>query len=85
MVSPEAAQIRQKIAVRRDEIREICTEMRARGFDDIEIAAICTAARQALWDQKKRERQEAYRAIRAAIGGATIAGSGRLTRAMVES
>ena len=49
----------QEIAERREDIREICTEMRARGLSDVEIAAVRTAASKALWNQRKRERQEA--------------------------
>jgi uncharacterized protein (UPF0335 family) len=48
----------QEIAERREDIREICTEMRSRGLSDVEIAAVRTAASKALWDQRKRERQE---------------------------
>jgi uncharacterized protein (UPF0335 family) len=47
-----------EIADRREDIREICTEMRSRGLSDVEIAAVRTVATRALWDRKKRKRQE---------------------------
>jgi uncharacterized protein (UPF0335 family) len=52
------AEMLREIADRRDDIKEIVTEMRANGFTDIQIAGVREAARRALWDDKKRKRHE---------------------------
>jgi uncharacterized protein (UPF0335 family) len=49
----------QEIADRKEDIREIRTEMRAAGFSDIEIAGTYENASQTFWDQSKRDRREA--------------------------
>jgi uncharacterized protein (UPF0335 family) len=53
------AEMLREIGDRREDIKEIYTEMRANGFTDIQIAGVRESAKRALWDQKKRARQEA--------------------------
>jgi uncharacterized protein (UPF0335 family) len=42
-----------------EDFKDLRMEMKSQGLDDLQVAAICKAAKRASWGEKRREREEA--------------------------